>query len=407
MKIQVISSHFYPDELAGSSLFTDLVLYLAGKGHDVRVITTFSYYPAWKLRPEDVGVPLRDETFRGVPVRRIRMYVPEKPDGKRRILSDFSFLWGLVRHAPLKGWTPDVVITFSPMFSQCLSQRFLYPGKNIPRLIVVQDFVVDAALELGILNLPLVPRFLYWLERWSFQSAGTLLTISRTMLEKLQGKLKGSRRCELVPNWIHVSLEEEIQRQSTQPIEREPATLFYAGNLGVKQGLPSFIQTFKQSKSGWKLRVHGGGAELPLLREEVAGQEDITLGGVLDEADYVLALRTATACLVTQRPGVGANFLPSKLLPALAAGTPVLAACDASSPLGLEVAEGGIGEVIDPSDPEAVRATLARWKADPGILRKYSANAFARSQAYRRETILPMYEAELASIVAKRAPASA
>ena len=395
MKIHLITNLFHPDELAGASLFTDLALYLRGRDHDVRVTTTFPYYPAWKLRPEDVGVTRREETFHGIPVRRIRMYVPGRPDTKRRMLSELSFFWSLLRHATFAGWTPDVVLTASPMFSQCLAQRFLYPGKNVPRLIVVQDFVVDAALDLRMLHLPLLPRLLHGLERWSLESARTLLTISQTMLEKLRGKLGGAWRCELVPNWIHRSLEDEIQRQDAQPAQREPLTLFYSGNLGVKQGLPGFIQSFKRVGTDWKLRIHGGGAELETLQREIFEARAITFGGVLDEVDYVRALRTATVCLITQKGGVGANFLPSKLLPALATGTPVLAVCEASSPLGLEVREGGFGEVIPPDDHEALRQTLRRWQEDPAVLRGMAEKSRARGLLYRRETILPRYEAEL------------
>lgn len=43
-----------------------------------------------------------------------------------------------------------------------------------------------------------------------------------------------------------------------------------------------------------------------------------------------------------------ANFLPSKLLPALATGTLLLAVCDFKSPLDKEVLDGGFGGVIAP-----------------------------------------------------------
>ncbi|MEO7933359.1 MAG: glycosyltransferase family 4 protein [Chthoniobacterales bacterium] len=401
MKIHLITNLFHPDELAGASLFTDLAVYLHAQGHDVRVTTTFPYYPAWKLRPEDVGVRLREETFRGFPLRRVQMFVPAKPTGGSRVKSDLSFFFSLLQRARFPGWTPEVVLTASPMFSQCLVQNFLYPGKNIPKLIVVQDFVVDAALELKMLNLPGLPWFLLGLENWAFKSAQTLFTISQPMLEKLQGKLKGSRRCLLVPNWIHRSLEDEIQRQHPTPVVREKATLFYSGNLGIKQGLPFFIDSFKDCSGPWNLKVHGGGAELETLLTQVDGVDSVTLGGVLDEVDYVHSLRTATACLITQKPGVGANFLPSKLLPALATGTPILAVCEADSPLGREVIEGQFGEVINPADTPALEQTLRRWQSEPDLLAAMGAKSLARGKLYSRETILPQYESELRRLVEK------
>ena len=106
-------------------------------------------------------------------------------------------------------------------------------------------------------------------------------------------------------------------------------------------------------------------------------------------------LLNATACLVTQRPGVSANFLPSKILPALAAGTPVLAVCDADSPLGREVREGGFGAVIPPKDSEALTSLLEDWGQYPAKLSEFSAKAGERAKRYHRKTILPRYEEEL------------
>lgn len=399
MKIHLITNLFHPDELAGAALYTDLALYLKERGDDVRITTTFSYYPAWKVRDEDRGVSLRDETFACIPVRRVRMYVPQRPTGLNRILSDLSFFWSLVIKAPDKDWQPDVVITASPMLSQCLAQRFLYVGKNVPRMIIVQDFVVDAALELKFLNVPGLAQLLFWIERWAFESAGTLVTISPGMIEKLRSKIKNSRRTVLLPNWIHGSLQSEIKSQAHTPEIRQRATLLYSGNVGVKQGLTDFVSDFKSCDSEWSLKIHGGGAEASALRTRVADAQSIKVCGVLEQDEYVRELRRATACLVTQKPGVGANFLPSKLLPALATGTPVLAVCERSSPLGTEVIAGGFGEVVEPGNTAMLTAVLKKWGVSPPLLADMSRKALSRAELYSREKILAEYARELENLI--------
>lgn len=395
MKIHLITNLFQPDELAGAALYTDMALFLAGQGHEVRVTTTFSYYPAWKLRPEDEGCKRRDEVFQNIPVRRLRMYVPEKPGGLSRIVSDLSFFWRLAREAVFEGWTPDVVLTACPMLSQCLAQRFLYRGGKIPRLIVVQDFAVDAALELGIVKLPGMEKLLLRLERWAFESAQTLVTISDAMLEKLRGKLGENRRTLLLPNWIHASLHEALERERPHAPAREARTLFYSGNLGVKQGLPHFVQAFGRAGGDWRLKIHGGGAEAAKLKAEVQNSPGISVGGVLEEAKYVGLLFSATACLITQRPNIGANFLPSKLLPALACGTPVLAVCDAGTPLATEVFKGRFGAVVPIGDDARLRETLELWSRQPALLEEMSRNALRHGEQYRRGVVLKKYEEEL------------
>ena len=394
MRIHLITNLFAPDELAGASLYTDFALFLKAAGHDIRVSTTFSYYPQWELNPADQGVSFRDESFGDIPVRRIGMYIPQVPTGRTRMLSDLSFFYGLLRHARFQHWVPDVIVTASPMFSQCLAQRFLYPGKRIPRMIIVQDFVVDAALELGILKLPLMAPVLRLLERWSFRSAQTLSTIGEPMLDKLKAKIGEDRRLLYIPNWIHQSLQQAIDRQLGHH-ERTPHQLFYSGNVGVKQGLPDFIKTFKAAGSSWQLQINGGGADIQRLRQEINGAANIAIGGVLEEPDYVAALLRSSVCLITQKPGVGANFLPSKLLPALASGTPVLAVCENNTPLAKEVTAGGFGVVIPPDDSMALKLVLERWSSDPLALKKMGEAAKRYGLNFSRQTILSRYEAEL------------
>ena len=394
-KIYLHSHLFYPDELAGAALFTDLALFLKEQGHDVRVLCTFSYYPAWKLREEDVGVVARDEVWNGIPVQRLAMYVPAQPTGSKRLLSDLSFLLSILRRGKFSEWTPDVILAASPMFSQCLTQRFIYLGKRVPRMIVVQDFVVDAALELGILKVPFIGTPLRWLERWTYRSATTLSTISDRMLGKLREIVGEGRRLRMIPNWIHQSLADEVGRQRRTGEWERSGVLLYSGNLGIKQGLPHFLESFMAAKSDWTMQIRGGGIQLDQLRASIAGNEHVEFGGVRSEADYVTALMSCAACLVTQMPGVGANFLPSKLLPALAAGTPVLAVCEADSPLGLEVGRGGFGEIVEPGDVEGLRELLSRWEREPHILIELGSKALEWAENYRRDRILAMYESEL------------
>jgi len=83
----------------------------------------------------------------------------------------------------------------------------------------------------------------------------------------------------------------------------------------------------------------------------------------------------ANAWYAQQPWPVGANFLPSKLLPALATGTPVLAVCEPASPLGQEVIEGGFGEVIMPGDHAALARTLRRWLKEPSLLHEMGMRA--------------------------------
>jgi colanic acid biosynthesis glycosyl transferase WcaI len=216
----------------------------------------------------------------------------------------------------------------------------------------------------------------------------------------LKSKVGADRRLVYIPNWIHRSLEQEIEKQSKQ-YAKESSRLFYSGNVGVKQGLSDFINTFKMTDTSWELRINGGGAEIERLRNETGNLKNIFIGPVLEEQEYVAALLQSSACLITQKPGVGANFLPSKLLPALASGTPVLAVCEENTPLAKEVNAGKFGVVTPPGDTKALKAVLQRWSENPAELVQMGEQAKVYGRNFSRVTILSLYESEMLRLVAK------
>ncbi len=175
--------------------------------------------------------------------------------------------------------------------------------------------------------------------------------------------------------------------------------LFYSGNLGVKQGLPVFLDDFAVAGTNWQLQINGGGAQADQLATKIRGQSSAKLGGVLSEAAYVNALLSCTACLVTQAPGLGANFLPSKLLPALATGTPVLAVCDETSPLGQEVKAGDFGEVVRPGDASRLKHVLDSWASEPALLDHLAKKASQHAKRFDRSCVLPRYFEEITRLV--------
>lgn len=403
MRIHQVTHLFQPDQLAGAALYTDLARYFRDRGHDVRVTTTFSYYPALHYRPEDRGVLSRDEVFEDIPVRRVGMILPAKHSGWRRLIPEISFLAALTLRGRFRGWTPDVVITACPMLAQVTWQHWAYPFKRVPTLAIVQDSMAHAATELGIIKAKGLGQALHAFERWSLRSASKISTISVGMQSRVDGIVRGAVASGVVPNWIHASLAACIAERRKQARPRAGCRLFYSGNFGIKQGLPGFLDVLREVRGAWTIALHGGGAEADTLARKVAGWGAwLSVGGVQAEADYIDSLLGATACVVTQMPGVGANFLPSKLLPALATGTPVLAVCEPESPLGREVIEGEFGVVVAPDDAGAVGQVLQRWAETPNELIRLGRRAEARAARYSREASCGAYEGLLREMVSAR-----
>ena len=106
---------------------------------------------------------------------------------------------------------------------------------------------------------------------------------------------------------------------------------------------------------------------------------------------------------IPERSGAGGSFLPSKLIPALATGTPVLAVCDADSPLGTEMTAHRPGPRFTWPEAENLPALLA--SVDRNEYAAWQANAAKRAAFYDRERVLDRYAEEAPSPVRALKPA--
>lgn len=390
-RIEIITNLFSPDELGGANLYTDMAAFFKEHGWITEITTTFSYYPKWEIAESDKGVLRRVDTVDGNKVTRLRMYIPKIPSGKSRMISEISFLLALLWNEMIYGKRPGLVLTACPMFSQLCHVALMDSKRSSPVFIVVQDFAIGAAEELGIIRSNLVLNILKKVENLCFSSANVLSSISRPMVDRLISNVR-NRPIALLPNWIHKSLECTIaKRRKTHQSQRQESRIFYSGNVGVKQALEEFIRIFlKLNATSWSLNIRGDGANMEIVRELTKGANNIEHGDVQCESDYVSSLFSCTFYLVTQKAVAGENAYPSKLLPALATGTPVLAVCDPSSALGEAVQKGGFGEVVS-MDYNEIETVLSNWGSNPSLLSAYSENALKESRKYSRDNVLGNY----------------
>ena len=92
MRIVVWGINYAPEVTGIAPYNAGLCRYFAAQGHDVRMVTTFAYYPQWQKSAADRGRLYRtDHDEAGVPVHRCWHYVPARPSTMRRILHEFSF----------------------------------------------------------------------------------------------------------------------------------------------------------------------------------------------------------------------------------------------------------------------------------------------------------------------------
>jgi len=236
----------------------------------------------------------------------------------------------------------------------------------------VQDLQPDAAVNLGMIKEGRFTRFLSDLERFAYRQAAMVSGISQGMCDEFAKRGVPESKICLFPNWIDLdSLNNLPSAETWTKKHKIPEGTFivaYAGNLGVKQGLNCVLEAAKlleDDKSLLFVIAGGGVCKAELLEFARVNQSgNVRFFDVLSEEEHLELLIASDLCLLPQRAGVGAAFLPSKLLKILALRRPVISNADPSSALSDEIAIGGFARVVE-QGPEAMSEGIRELKGNP------------------------------------------
>lgn len=368
----------YAPELTGIAPYnTALCEFLRQRGHTVRMVTSFAYYPAWQKAAADGGQLYRDDVVEGVPVHRCWHYVPARPGTLRRILHEGSFVASsLLRLLRLP--RPDVFVVVSPPLLLGAAAWLLTRVKPAPVVFHVQDLQPDAALGLGMLKPGWFMRLLYALEAFAYARAARVSVISGGMLRALATKGVPAAKLISFPNGVTLpaTLPARGAFRARHGLRTDDFVAVYSGNLGVKQGLEILTDAAALAPHPrLQLVICGDGAMRLRLEERIRTQRltNVRLLPLQSEAHYLELLVDADLTLVTQQTGTGAFFFPSKLLRSLALARPVLTVADADSELARALLDGGFGVNVPPGSAAELARTLAAFAEEPERLAGYGA----------------------------------
>ena len=379
MKVTIWGINYAPEQTGIAPYNVALCRYLKDHGHDVRMVSTFCYYPAWKKLPEDVGRLYRTDIIDGVPVHRCWHYVPAKPSAVKRIVHEATYvLFSFLRLLFLP--RADVYVVVSPPLFQGFAAWLLTRIKRAPFVFHVQDLQPDAAVGLGMLKPGALTKALYWLEGFAYRKAAVVSGITQGMMLGYRRKGIPAEKTYLFYNGVNLASEPPKRTggfRQRNGFASDDFLAIYSGNLGVKQGLGILLDAAPLVKNP-KVRIVicGDGADRLKLEERARAEKltNVTLLPLQPKEHYAEMLGDADVSLITQQKGSGGFFFPSKLLSSLAAAKPVVTVADEDSELFLALAEGKFGHNTLPDSPKDLAATLDRLAADPSGLAELGAN---------------------------------
>ena len=154
MRILVCGINYAPDLVGVAKYNTELCEALSAKGHEVRVITAPPYYPSWRVSSPYQAWAYRSEILNGVHLQRVPIYIPKHPSSLRRFLHHASF--ALTSSVPIVcaaiRWRPHIIFAVAPSLMSAPAAAIAARIIRARSWLHIQDFEIDAAFGLGILQ---------------------------------------------------------------------------------------------------------------------------------------------------------------------------------------------------------------------------------------------------------------
>ena len=346
----------YAPEPSGNAPYTaSLARGLVERGDRVSVVSAHPHYPAWKFA-DGYGQWSATTVEDSVRVQRLRHYLPARPQGARRLLSELSF--GL-RLLTQRIGRADVVLLVSPALFSSAVALLRFPLRH-PTVLWVQDLYSLGVAETGAGG-AFVQRFVTVVERWAVRRASHVVVIHDRfrahMTEVLGVPVDG---VTVRRNWSHLEPVEAGDRAAARRRlgwSDDETIVLHAGNQGAKQGLGNVVQAARladEREEPVRFVLLGDGHQRSILERDAVGVQRIGFLYPLPGDEYQEAMAAADVLLVNELAGVAGMAVPSKLTSYYTAGKPVLAATSSESVTASEVNASGAGIVVSPEDPLAL-----------------------------------------------------
>jgi len=390
MRVLVIGANYAPEPSGNAPYTSALARRLAERGHDVRVITTHPHYPEWRVRAS-YGAWSSREVVDGVPVRRLRHYVPRVPTPGRRLAAETSF--GL-RSAAVRWPASDVVLLVSPSLfaaASALARARLSRVVGRERRVVLwtQDLYSLGVEETGTAT-GAVARVVQAVERAVTRGSDAVVAIHDRFAAHLVRVLGvPPERVTTVRNWTHLPERAPVDRAAARRAlgwRDDEVVVLHAGNQGAKQGLENVVEAGRLvDRRGLRVRfvLLGDGSRRRELEAAADGVRSVQFVDPLPDEGFVAAMAAADVLLVNELAGLSQMSVPSKLTSYFDAGRPVLAATAAGSTTAEELAAAGAGLRVEPEDPGALVDAVVRLADDPAGADRLG----AAGRRYRRSVL--------------------
>ena len=318
--ILIISNYYPPENGAASNRIEQLALKLHKNKYNVTIICPLGNYPKGKLFPEYKGKFSVTENRENITVKRLWIYPSVSKNIFVRIISVLSFSSNLFFYLLFKK-TPKKVIVQSPPLLLSFISVFVLSLKNKKIILNISDLWPLAAIELRALKEnSFSHKFSLILERFIYKKATLILGQSNEIIKHVHS-LFPDKKCFLYRNYPdHNITEMELKTEENQPIK-----IFYAGLLGIAQGVFDLCENMDLKRLNIEFHIFGDGAEKEQLKTLISSNKDIEIifHGILNRKDLHEQLNSFDVAVVPLKTRIFGS-VPSKIFEYGSLGFPIL-----------------------------------------------------------------------------------
>lgn len=271
-----------------------------------------------------------------------------------------------------------------------------------PILLNVQDIFPENAAFAGMLGAGSVPfRLLRAMQRYAYRRADLVQVLSEDMAQTLIASGARADRVHVVPLWTYADDLSPVPWEENPVVRREGLRrdvtyAVYAGNLGAVQNVGLVLDAADLCREDKTLRflIVGDGAKREALVARAAALALTNLDFLpAVPSGEALALYSVGVNLITLHPGVIRTAFPSKTVPCLAAGGPMVLCVDEDSRYARALSACDNVTVAAPGARGLVDA-IARAREEAVPPERAQSRALYRDR-YARARSLPLFDALL------------
>lgn len=365
----LIGYNFSPEPTGIGKYSGEMIHWLVNNGYDCTVLTTYPYYPYWKVQEpyykKRFWYLKETQSFSSggkITIYRCPMYVPVNPTGMKRMLLDVSFmvtaflqLLKLFFHKKY-----DTIITVVPSFQFGLLGYFYKFFRKTKTVYHIQDMQIEAAEDLNMIKSKRVIKLLYKVEHFILKNTDVVSSISEKMVSKIAVKAK--KDVVLFPNWTDTTFFSPLDNKDQLKVEfgflPTDKIVLYSGAIGEKQGLESIIyaaETFKED-SDIKFLICGSGPYKEKLQNLADSKylKNVIFFPLQPMEKFNQFLNMADVHLVIQKAKASDLVMPSKLTTILSVGGLALITSNSDSGLYQLVDKYKMGILINADDQNSL-----------------------------------------------------